>query len=260
MIIDIHVHQRLEAIDGSRETHLAALLASADRSGIDRLCLLGNVLRYGTDPSASEVRRINDDTMACVRLRPDRLTGFCFLNPANGPRSIDTEINRCIAAGPLRGVKLWISVNARDERLDPIMSRAAELGVPVLHHAWYKTVSKTPNESDPSDIAHLARRHPAATIIMAHLAGVGVRGVRDVADCPNVCIDTSGSQPVSDIVAYAVATIGAGRVLFGSDVPVRDFASQLGRVTGAGLRRRDRELILSGNARRLLKLDEGGRS
>ena len=73
MIIDIHVHQRLTVEGEPPGAELDALLASADRAGVDRLCLLGNVLRFGTSPSAREVRKINDATLACVEARPERL-------------------------------------------------------------------------------------------------------------------------------------------------------------------------------------------
>ena len=50
----------------------------------------------------------------------------------------------------------------------------------------------------------------------------------------------------------------ADSVLFvvGSDVIGRDFSCQLGKVCGAALTKRDRELILGGNAARLLRLEE----
>jgi predicted TIM-barrel fold metal-dependent hydrolase len=150
------------------------------------------------------------------------------------------------------GVKLWISVHASDARLDPIMERAAALGVPVLHHAWYKANGFVANESTPAEIAHLARRHPDVTIIMAHLAGGGWRGVRDVRDCPNVIVDTSGAQPHAGLVEYAVAELGADRVVFGSDWPIRDFASQRARVEGASLSEADKALILGGTMAKLL--------
>ena len=53
-------------------------------------------------------------------------------------------------------------------------------------------------------MADLAGRHPGVTIIMAHLSGAGVRGVLDVLPCKNVCIDTSGGQPLAGLVEYAV--------------------------------------------------------
>ena len=133
----------------------------------------------------------------------------------------------------MRGIKLWISVHATDPRLDPIMARAAELGVPVLHHAWYKATEFIFNESSTAEIADLARRHPDVTIIMAHLAGGGWRGVRDIVPCPNVVVDTSGAQPIDGVVEYAVELLGPERVVFGSDWPLspvvvyRDFVRRL---------------------------------
>lgn len=37
------------------------------------------------------------------------------------------------------------------------MRKAIELGIPVLHHAWHKTVDKKPDVSDPREPADLAR-------------------------------------------------------------------------------------------------------
>ena len=251
MIIDIHVHQRLGP--GARDpAELDRVLKLADRAHVDRLCLVGNVSRFGQHPTRRQVRTINNSTLELAQLRPDRVSGFCFLNPQHGPAFLREEIGRCVVEGGLRGIKLWVAVNARDKRLDPIMERAAELRIPVLHHAWYKTQDRQPNESDPSDIAHLARRFPETTIIMAHLVAAGIRGVLDIEPCGNICADTCGSQPFSGIIEYAVAKLGAERVLYGSDVPVRDFSSQLGKIYGARITRRQRALILGLNAARLL--------
>jgi predicted TIM-barrel fold metal-dependent hydrolase len=260
MIIDMHVHHHLGPERASPLKQADALIALADRAGIDRLCLLGNVVRFGRHSTPRQVRAVNDVTVAQVRHRPDRLAGFCFLNPRHGARFIDAEVRRCIAEGPLVGIKLWVDVSARDRRLDPIMRRAAALKVPVLQHAWYKTTGRLPGESEPSDVAHLARRHPAATIIMAHLVGGGIRGVLDVQPCPNVFVDTSGSQPVAGVIEYAAAKLGAERIVFGSDLRVRDFSCQLGKVYGAALTARQRRLILGDNAARLLGLSEAAAS
>jgi len=251
LIIDIHVHPPRK--DGS----LAAMDKMAEvarRSGIDRLCLLGRVGEHGYDPKPEQIQESNTETVATVRARPDTFLGFAYLNPSNDPSFTREEIQRTIVEGPLRGIKLWVAVNTRDSRLDPLMQRAEELGVPVLHHAWYKTVSHAYNESNPSDIAHLAARFPKVSIIMAHLSGCGTRGIADIKAHPNVCIETSGSQPEHGIVEWAVQQLGAKRVLFGSDATGRDFSCQLGRVLGADLTEKQRELVLSGNAKRLLRL------
>jgi hypothetical protein len=91
-------------------------------------------------------------------------------------------------------------------------------------------------------------------IIMAHLTGCGVRGVLAVKDCPNVVVDTSGAAPEAGLVEYAVAQLGAGRVLYGSDAPVRDFAVAIARITGSRLDARTQRMILHDNAHALLQL------
>ena len=156
----------------------------------------------------------------------------------------------------MSGIKLWVAVHATDPRLDPIMERAAQLGIPVLHHSWYKMTEYAYNESNPAEIADLARRHPNVNIIMAHLAGVRWRGILDVEDCPNVYVDTSGGQPEGGLVEFAVQRLGAERVVFGSDWPLRDFAVQKARVTGARISEAEKELILGRNVQRLLGLSE----
>lgn len=256
MVVDVHVHPTrvtppAEACD--RTVDLAR------RVGIDRLVLLGAVGDFGPYPAPEQIREANDATLAWMRHRPDACLGFCYLNPQHDPGFCRAEVERCVDVGGMRGIKLWIAVKATDRRLDPIMDLAAERGIPVLHHSWYKTVDAYPDESTPAEIADLARRHPHVPVIMAHLTGCGHRGMADVCDLPNVSIDTSGSQPVAGMVETAVRELGETRVLFGSDAPGRDFAVALARVRGSALSLRQQRLVLGGNACRLLGLDEGSR-
>lgn len=252
MIIDCHIHLRSKDCRyGAAE--VAACRQLARRAGIDRAIYLFNLADSGGyDPSPADVRRSNDLGLRLVTEHPDFFLGFCYLNPAHEPAESLAEIDRCIGHGPLCGIKLWVSVRADDSRLDPIMTQAAALGVPVLHHAWYKATHYAFNESTPAQIACLARRHPTVPIIMAHLGGGGWRGVQDVKSCPNVVVDTSGAQPQAGLVEYAVRQLGVDRVVFGSDWPIRDFAAQKARITGARLSRAEKNKILGQNIARLL--------
>jgi predicted TIM-barrel fold metal-dependent hydrolase len=253
MIIDCHTH--FPAIDSVyREEDVARCLTLADRAGIDHLIYLFNTVdKGGVDPTLQDIRRHNDLGIELTMRHPDRISAFCYLNPSHDVAFLEEELHRCLVEGVCVGIKLWISVHADDFRLDPIMEKASELGVPVLHHAWYKATELVFNESTPAEIAILARRHPDVTIIMAHLAGGGVRGVLDVRDCPNVLIDTSGAQPMSGLVTYAVEQVGADRVVFGSDWPIRDFAVQRARVDDAELPDEVRAKILGGTMQRVLE-------
>lgn len=247
--IDIHVHHRWTDPDSPPERQLEGTRRLARQSGIDRiLALTGG---SGTEPDELRVR--NDLTLRLVEEHPDFFVGAMYLSPNHDPAFIREEARRCAEAG-MAAIKQGIEVNARDERIDPIAEAAAELEIPVLFHAWYKMVEKYPEESDASDIAHLARRHPDTRFIMAHLTGVGRRGVQDVEDLPNVSVDTCGGWYDTEMVEYAVRHLGAERVVYGSDFPGRDYAAQVGRVLGARLSAADRERVLWRNAAELLGL------
>ena len=251
MIIDIHSHPRL---DRRPVRAMAEIIRQAKRFGIDKLCLLGDVLRFGVNPRPDQVKQINDLTIRLVKRWPDILIGFCFLNPTHSKRFIAGEIERCVTGEGCKGIKLEIAVNARDKRLDPIMEQAEELNLVVLHHSWDTTIINNRNhQSDPADIAHLASRFPQVKIIMAHLTGGGMRGVLAVKDLANVYVDTSGSQPFAGLVEYAIAELGAERLLYGSDVPGRDFSCQLGRIYGARIKEKEKQMILGLNAKRILE-------
>lgn len=256
MVIDVHVHtQSPGAQFNPREVEDAKRLAA--HAGVDRVVYLFNLGTGGRDPSPDDIRASNDLGMRLVESDPDFFMAFCYLNPSHDPEFSLAEIDRCIVHGNMIGIKLWVSVHASDPRLDPIMRRAAELRIPVLHHAWYKMTKYEFNESNPREIADLARRHPDVTIIMAHLAGVRWRGILDVKPYPNVCVDTSGGQPDAGLVEFAVQELGPERVLFGSDWPLRDFTVQKARVTGSAISQEAKAMILGGNAQRILGLQGG---
>lgn len=261
MIIDIHVHTRSPGNRYDPE-EVATSLRLARQSGIDHVVQLHNLIgrsldaeRYSpVNPSPADVQQSNDLGMRIVAEHSEFYSGFCYLNPAHDPRFVLDEIERCVVDGNLCGIKLWVAVRATDTRLDPLMQRAAELDIPVLHHAWYKADGQAGNESTAAQVADLARRHPTVTIIMAHLGGVRWRGVLDVKPYRNVLVDTSGSQPVAGLVEFAVEQLGAERVVYGSDWPLRSYAVQKARVSGAHIGERAKACILGENAARLLHL------
>ncbi|MEN9402113.1 MAG: hypothetical protein RL091_816 [Verrucomicrobiota bacterium] len=252
-IIDVHTHPILR---DDRRGWLGAqeLIARARAHGIVHLVVLGDVLAYGRSPTADQLRKINDDTYRLMQAYPEGVTGFCHLNPTLGEKVVRQEIERCVARG-FRGLKLEIANNARDACMRPLMEAAEAHGLVVLQHAWSMTkIRQRSFHTDPEDVGTLARRFPEVRIIMAHLTGCGPRGVLAVKDCPNVWVDTSGAAPEAGIVEYAVEQLGAERVLYGSDAPIRDFGVAIARITGSRLDAATKRKILHDNVRMLLQL------
>ena len=246
MIYDIHTHNM-------RSSSCELLMEQAGQHKIDRFLLLGDVLRYGDEPTAEQIVEINDDTIADVKKCGGMADGFCFMHPGLEPDFIRAEVARCLKAG-LKGVKLEISLCCQSPLMKTLMEELEKYDVPLLHHCWFKTVNKYEKESDPIDISILAKRFPKVKIVMAHLCGCGYRGVEFIADCPNVYVDTSGGQPENGFLQYAVKRIGADRLIYGSDAPCRDFGCQIHKVLDGGLSGEEQEKILYKNAMELLKL------
>lgn len=266
--LDVHVHPMTcfgPYKVGSAGEDARRLVEVARRARVEKMCLFSLHPTCPREPTVAQCREANDYALAMRDAAPDVFLPFCYVNPMYPDEAV-AEIDRCVGGGRMCGIKLWVARRATDRGLDPILERAVALGVPVLQHAWIKTTGNLSGESFPVDVADLARRHPKARIIMAHLNGCGLRGIEDVAGCPNIFVDTSGGDPESGMVEAAVAALGPGRVVYGSDAPIRHFGVQLGKTLGTDLPDGVKRDILWNNAARLLpkwaevKRLEGGAS
>jgi hypothetical protein len=200
-----------------------------------------------------QIRVENDRIMRAVKHAPDRAYGSLFLNPRNGASCLD-EIDRCIRDGPMVMIgELETDVRCNSPLLDSIVERATSMNVPILQHTWTVTLGDGPDESRPADLVELAARHPKANFICGHTGGNWELGIRTIRDSKNICAEIAGSDPTSGITEMAVRELGAERVVYGSDVGGRCFASQVAKVIGAEIPDAAKRLILGGNLRRLLE-------
>lgn len=262
IIIDVHTHQPRGDADGELPAEESArrLLEEMDLFGVAISGILG---RVQPGQSVEEMRESIRYTHDVAHAASDRLYGMVYIDPSAPAEIIREELDHYLQTPYFRGIKIERDVNCRDKRMDVVMEKAIEYNVPVLHHTWYvntwslseSAIAGQVGRSEPDDIAVLAKRFPEARILMAHLEGSGIRGVLDVADLPNVWIDTSGSQPFTGTVEFAVETIGSKRVLFGSDLMGRGLESQLGRIYGANLAEEDLQNILYRNAQEMFQIE-----
>jgi predicted TIM-barrel fold metal-dependent hydrolase len=250
-IWDIHAHV---GTPGATPAHrMEALVKIADRVGVERLCICMSP-PWQHQPTPEQFRHSNDDVLAILKEWGSRTFGLVYLNPQHLRESL-AELERCVADGPMVGIKLWVGARANRPELDAILRRARELDAPILQHTWIKQrgVGNLPGESTPMELAELSARHPGLPIICGHTGG-GDRalGARALRARPELHADLGGADPVAGEVEIVVRELGASRVLYGSDVNGRSFASQIGRVLGAEISTADKKLILRENLRRLL--------
>lgn len=248
-IWDLHCH--LSGVAGlTPEERLGSLLRYADRVGIERLCVYMG-MKWAQDPSPDDLTRQNDDVLRALEKHSDRAFGFVYLSARHVERSL-AELERCVANGPMVGVKLWVAKRCNDPQIDPIIHRAAELKAVIFQHTWFKTNGNYAGESTPDDLVELARRFPRVPIICGHTGGSWEQGIRAIRDQKNLFADLAGSDPTWGITEMAVRELGAGRVIYGSDSGGRSFASQLAKVHGAQISETDKAKIFCHNLRSLM--------
>jgi uncharacterized protein len=253
-VMDVHVHPLAglsPSSTGSAADDARTIREAAERAGVTKMCLFSVHPACPHEPTVGQCREANESALSLRDAAPDLFLPFCYVNPMY-PEEAVAEIDRRVREDRMCGVKLWVARRGTDPGLDPILARAAELGVPVLQHAWDKTTGNLSGECFPRDVADMARRHPRTRIVMAHLNGCGLRGIAHVADHPNVVVDTGGGDPESGMVEAAVAALGPKRVVYASDLPVRHLGACLGKVLGADLTDETRRDILWNNAARLM--------
>lgn len=250
-IWDLHCH--LSGVSGrTPDERMAQLMEYAVRMGIERLCIYMG-WPFTLNPSPERLREENDQVLAALSHWHDRAFGFCYVSGEHVEASLQ-EIDRCIGDGPMVGIKLWVARRSSAAELDPIIERAARYKAVIFQHTWFKTDGGNyPGESTPLDLVELARRHPETQLICGHTGGTWELGIRAVRDVRTISVDLAGSDPTNGMVEMAVRELGAQRVIYGSDVGGRSFASQLGKVQGARISDEAKRLILSENLRRLLK-------
>ena len=245
-------HSHLAAVPGDTpEERMAFLVKCMDRLGVERLILSQG---YSADmhPTPDQFREENDRVMRAVKAFPDRAYGSVYLSPAYLDFSLQ-EFDRCVRDGPMVSIgEIEAEARCNVPEMDPIAERAVAMNLPILQHEYLKAGGNEPGESSPFDVVELAKRHPKLRIVCAHTGGNWELAIRAIRSTKNVYAGIAGSDPTSGFVEMAVRELGAGRVIYGSDVGGRSFASQIAKVEGANISESDKKLILGGNLRRLL--------
>jgi predicted TIM-barrel fold metal-dependent hydrolase len=249
-IWDDHCH--LASVPGDTpEERMTELVRYADRLGVERL-LLSQGYCSELHPTPNQFREENDRVMRAVRRFADRSYGSVYLSPAYPEFSVQ-EFDRCVRDGPMVSIgEVEADKPCSAPEMDPIVECAASMKVPILQHTWLKIGGNEPGESTPYDVVIIAQRYPEVQFVCVHTGGDWERGIRIIRDTKNISAEIAGSNPTAGFVEMAVRELGAERVIYGSDVGGRSFASQLAKVLGADIPDSAKELILGGNLRRLL--------
>lgn len=208
-IIDGHTHLGDCRVFGSTVTE-HELISAMDAEGVSTSL----VMPYpgDTDPVATHDRiaSLADD-------HSGRIYGIVNLSPHIDRRSFENEATRCVRELDFVALKLHTighAVNPLSEDGETIFALGDDLGVPVIVHTGPGVPFALPALCLPA-----ARQYPELKIILAH-AGHSIyfpEALVCAQEADNVYLETSWIT-VKQVQA-AVSTIGASRVMMGSDGP-----------------------------------------
>jgi predicted TIM-barrel fold metal-dependent hydrolase len=237
-IVDMHGHYGAWAkfpIWGGKADDL---VEEMDRVGVRKLFVSHHACL------STEVVWGNNEVLEAIRRRPGRIFGYAICYPVDETLGI-REVERCIEAG-MHGIKLH-NCNGfayTDERLAPVWDYADSRKLPVLLHTW----------GDIDKMEAVFENYQQAPILLGHAGAANPKMyVKYTLKFPNLYLELCGSQSRYGLVEYFVREVGAGRVVFGSDVPWMPIQHQLGRVLFADIPEADKRAILVENPKRILE-------
>jgi predicted TIM-barrel fold metal-dependent hydrolase len=255
-LVDYHQHLFSPAITklstGLDTITAADLIALLDSAGIRRAVVLSTAYQFGNpnkpqpQDEYEHVKAENDWTSREVARFPNRLRGFCGVNPLKDYAL--GEIDRCATDPQLRtGLKLHFGNSDVDldnaehvEQLRRVFRAASAHRMAIVVHMRSSVTKKRPYGATQAHV-FLSELLPAAgdvPVQIAHLAGAGGYDDTSIDEALSVFVeaiangdarmrhvyfDVSGVagygnwSEKADLIAKRIRQLGVQRVLFGSD-------------------------------------------
>lgn len=193
------------------------------------------------------------------------------------PRRVEDGVNffrRCVDDWSLDGLKLYppCGYSPSDERLFPYYRLCAERDLPVLLHTGPTAQSLSFRFAQPMLIEDAARHFPSVPFILAHggvtwhqeccfLAAYRENIYIDIGGFTGAIVPDSWQKHLNRLFRSGISH----KIIFGTDWPINKMSGGLKRLLAEfapesavfdGIGKRDQELIMGGNIRRLLSMKQ----
>ncbi|MEU7139937.1 amidohydrolase family protein [Nocardia sp. NPDC046473] len=235
---------------------VAATLAAMEAGGVD-LALIS--AWYGPEG----VLISNDEVAAFVAESDGRLVGVASVD-LRKPVAAVHELRRAVTELGMKALRIvpWLwGLAPNDRRYYPLYAECVELGIPFCTQVGHTGPLRSSETGRPIPyLDDVALDFPELTIVGGHIGYPWTTEMIAVATkYPNVYIDTSAytvRRYPPELVAY-LKKHGREKVLFGTNFPMIMPDHALAGLDDLELDNEVRELFLSGNARRVFRLDAG---
>ena len=203
-ILDVHCHVGRSGDGGVSSWE--ELSADLEAAGVTQAVLMPMDNRAG-----DAYPQQNDRILQLQQHAPDRVIGFCRVDPSEGPAAV-REVERCLQRG-LQGIKLHpVSDRCTTGQALDILRLAESRRIPVMIHTDHREVCH------PKLWCETLARVPNLRVVLTHGGKDAYRLLPELlADLPHVMVDTSCLSYFRS--RFVVEQLGPSRVVYGSDYP-----------------------------------------
>ena len=247
IVIDSHAHIIQKGGQGAERVTMpegdAAGVAGRNRKlGVSKTCVSAWTAIW------SDYELGNEDTILGMKELPDEIIGYAALDP-NYIVDWDKTLNFYYKENNFKGMKPYHPRMQRPYN-DPAFEPWWEFG--NEHHLF---ALMHPSDNFHAEMLDLGSRFPNITFLLAHSGWTWKTAEThvDLAERFDNCfLEITFTSVVSGIIEFMVEKVGAHRVLYGSDAPMRDPYPQYGWVAYADISEADKRLILGENMEKIL--------
>lgn len=267
MVIDFHTHVFPDDLAARAMSSLVAGLEDSDEPYVpvsDGTVsgLLKNMDDWDIDISVllpvvtkpSQLKKSNEYVQSICS---SRLVGFGGIYPHTDDYKRDIDF---VVGLGFKGLKFHAEYQnfvIDDDYMLKIYDYALSKGLILIHHAGYDPAFPPPFKSTPQQFAKIGEAMRGGVIVAAHFGGHAQwDDVEEYLAGSNIYLDTSMGFEYFKHEQFLriVRKHGADKILFASDSPWSNAKTEIEHLKSMSLTQAEKDAILSGNAKRILKL------
>jgi len=250
-VVDMHMHILDEGLNGGGGSYR---MKNGDPKGVLHLlnrlgCHSGGFMSWNGTVCADS-RQGNACTRAALDQLPETFWGLGSFDPTHyTPEQLASEIPKLYEDPRFIGMKPYHVHRVPYD--SPLYAPWWEFG---NKRGMYALIHRV--KPDFSEVLALAERYPRVHWVVAHCGGsyaVADMAIEATRQFPNIYAEITLTPVGLGVIDYLAKGCGVDRVLYGSDLPMRDPRQQLGWVVYSRLSYEEKALILGGNAQKLIQ-------
>lgn len=248
LVIDAHAHMSHDGAEGVGFMHLpygdaTSMVERAKLMGIQKMCVSG-FLAVWVD--YDEGNKIVWDAM---KQYPNFYCGYAALQPQY-VKDWKKEFQKVHKKYKMGGMKPYFprtNIPYNDKLWAPWYEYGNKMNAYALIH---------PSPNVVTEVNDIAAKYPKIAFIIAHCGGSyqdARNGIEMAKKNPNVSLEITLTSVTYRVIEYMVQHVGADRVLFGTDQPMRDPIPQFGWMAYSHCTVPEKKKMFGLNMQRILK-------